>query len=55
MVGVEGVRGAEAVGAEEGFETGEGVGEFVRVAQGAFEEVILGFAREGGSKLNWLS
>jgi hypothetical protein len=51
LVGVEGVRGAETVGAEEGFETGEGVGEFVRVAQGALEETMLGFAREGGSKL----
>lgn len=45
------MRSAEAVGAEEGFETGEGVGEFVRVAQGALEEMMLGFAREGGSQL----
>jgi hypothetical protein len=47
-VGVEGDRGAEAAGAEEGLDAGEGVGELVGVAEGAFEEVALGFAGKGG-------
>jgi len=51
FVGVERLGGAEAAGAEEGFEAGEGVGEFVGIAQGAFEEVALGLAGEGGGEL----
>jgi hypothetical protein len=50
-VGVEGLGSAEAVGTEEGFEAGEGVGELVRVAQGAFEEMVLGFPGESGGEL----
>ena len=47
----DGVRSAEAVGAEEGFKAGESVGEFVRVAQGTFEEMVLSLARESGSEM----
>ena len=47
FVGVEEEGGAEAMGAEEGFDAGEGVGEFVGVAEGVFEEVVLGFGGEG--------
>ena len=49
-MGVEELRGAEAVGAEEGFDAGEGIGEFVGVAEGVFEEVVLGFGGEGGEE-----
>ena len=41
---------AETVGAEEGLEAGEGVGEFVGVTEGLFEELVLGFPGESGSE-----
>ncbi len=47
-MGVEGDGGAEAMGAEEGLDAGEGVGELVGIAEGAFEELVLGFAGKGG-------
>ncbi len=47
-MGVGGAGGAEALGAEEGFDAGEGVGELVGIAEGAFEEMVLGFSGEGG-------
>ena len=49
-MGVEWLRGSEAVGAEESLEAGEGVGELVGIAQGAFEEMVLGFAGKGGGE-----
>ena len=49
-MGVEELGGAEAMGAEEGFDAGEGVGEFVGVAEGVFEEVVLGLGGEGGEE-----
>lgn len=51
FVGIERDGGAEAAGAEEGIDSGEGVGKLVGVAQRTFEEVVLGFGGEGGEKL----
>jgi hypothetical protein len=47
---VDGAGSAESTRAEKGFQACEGIGEPVRVSQGAIEEVVLSFAGQGGSE-----
>ena len=50
LMSVDGAGGAESTRAEKGFQACEGIGELVRVPQGAIEEVVLSFAGQGGSE-----
>ena len=50
LVGVDGVRGAEAACPEKGLQTSEGICELVGVSQGALKEVVLGFPGQGWSE-----
>lgn len=50
LMSVDGAGSAESTRAEKGFQACEGIGEPVRVSQGAIEEVVLSFAGQGGSE-----
>ena len=50
LMSVDGTGSAESTRTEKGFQASEGVGESVRVSQGAIEEVVLSFAGQGGSE-----